>query len=353
MMGITVLLVIFLMFCGGRLNFLRDAIHEDFMSKNHTNAVKGIFVVFIILAHFQQYVPSATGLLNFPFIFVREYIGQLIVTPFLFVSGYGIIKVYMRKGTSYLLSFPQKRIFLTLLHFDFGILLFVLVNLMFQKIYSIREYLTALVGWNSIGNSNWYIFAILCLYSITFIAGILLYNKTSTRNLALVTTIGVLAYIFVISFFKKPVFYNTVMCYPAGMWFGIYEEKIKSIIRRRSAWLTIIGLLGGVFMIAFLVSPIYSIKAVCFPLLIFIFTARFSINNCILIWLGEHTFSIYMLQRLPMNIIDYIATKKVNPNAYLLGVLFLTILLAWIFDYFMQHVDEWIKTFGDTRNVTS
>jgi len=244
-MGIAVISVLLLAIWGLQVNLKADSINEDFLSKPHTNAVKGIFVVFIILVHFQQYIPAAEGLINIPFVCVREFVGQLIVTPFLFISGYGIMKAYMRNGQTYLLSFPRKRIFNTLLHFDLGLVLFILANLLLQRNYTLHEYITALVGWNSVGNSNWYIFAILCLYSITFVVGLFLAQNKSECCLAGLTTLGVLIYICLVAFFKKKVFYNTVMCYPAGMYLGIYEDKITQFIRSRVGWLAAIGLMGG------------------------------------------------------------------------------------------------------------
>lgn len=345
-MGIAVVLTIILALISSKVDFGKNSINEDYMSIEHTNAIKGIFVVFVILAHFQQYVQVTLDVLDYPFVFVREYLGQLIVTPFMFVSGYGILRAYEDKGYDYIRRFPKHRVLKTVLHFDIGVLLFLIANLILQHYYSPTEYITALTGWNSVGNSNWYIFAIICLYIITWASGQLTQVIKKDHNkvwLAIITTIGVFIYIAIISRFKEKVFYNTVICYPIGMWFGICEESIKKVGRKLSAWVIGIIVLCIVLIVAYLKSPIYSVKSIVFPLLIFTFTMRFCVSSRILSWLGKYTFSIYLLQRLPMLLFAKAELQSISVNLFLGVVLISTVLIAWGFEHVMHKLDSLLK----------
>ena len=81
-------------------------------------------------------------------------------------------------------------------------------------------------------------------------------------------------------------------------------------------------------------------KAILFPFFIFFFTQRFTVNSRPLVWLGKHTFSIYMLQRLPMMILQKAGLDKVSVDLYLAAVLVCTGLLAWGFDFCMKRLDK-------------
>lgn len=65
--------------------------HKDYLSKENTTAINGIFVVLVLLCHFTQYVRFGSGLVDQSFLFFKSHLGQLVVTTFLFFSGYGII----------------------------------------------------------------------------------------------------------------------------------------------------------------------------------------------------------------------------------------------------------------------
>ena len=75
-----------------------------------------------------------------------------------------------KKGVKYINDFPKKRILNVLLNFDIAVLLFIVTNILLGRYYSYDEYLLSLIGWTSVGNSNWYIFVILLCYVHVYIA---------------------------------------------------------------------------------------------------------------------------------------------------------------------------------------
>lgn len=48
--------------------------------------------------------------------------------------------------------------------------LLVVLNLILRKEMTVSHALLSLIGWENVGNSNWYIFCIICCYAFTYIA---------------------------------------------------------------------------------------------------------------------------------------------------------------------------------------
>ena len=92
---------------------------------------------------------------------VDSMLGQLIVVSFLFYSGYGIMIPIIKEGSEYYLSIHTKRLFKVWYHFEIAIILFIFIVVTLGKDYNISKYMLAFTGWVSIGNSDWYVFAVL------------------------------------------------------------------------------------------------------------------------------------------------------------------------------------------------
>ena len=92
------------------------------------------------------------------------------------------------------------------------------------RTFSLQKILLALLGWESLGNSNWYIFVMLILYLITWLAFQILKNNP-VPSLLFITVLTVIS-MYILSLHKTDYWYNTMLCYPAGMWYGFFKEKI-------------------------------------------------------------------------------------------------------------------------------
>ena len=128
-----------------------------YLSKETTSTINGLFIALVFLSHFSRYSIYMSN-------YVGQRLGQLIVVMFLFYSGYGCMVQYMAKGRAYLQTFPKKRMLSTLVNFDIAVAVFVVVGLLLGKSFSIKQVALSFVCWDSVGNSNWYIFAILLCY---------------------------------------------------------------------------------------------------------------------------------------------------------------------------------------------
>lgn len=141
--------------------------YDDYMSREQTQMINGIFIILVFMRHFNQYVQLDSAI-EIPFLYLNKILGQLIVTTFMFYSGYGVMNSIM-KGSNYVNRMPKKRIFKTMVLFDIAICMYVVMNVCLNIEMTWKQIILSFVGWEGVGNSTWYIFAILMMYSFTYI----------------------------------------------------------------------------------------------------------------------------------------------------------------------------------------
>ena len=147
---------------------------ENYLSKESTNAIKGIWILFVFIRHAKQYVSEAgynyTSIGDKMFYITDGLLAQLIVVMFLFFSGYGILCSVQRGGDNYIHSIPKKRCLNTLINFDIAILGYIFLAILLHKPLTMEIIYLSFTGLESVGNSNWYIFVILVCYFTTFLS---------------------------------------------------------------------------------------------------------------------------------------------------------------------------------------
>ena len=111
--------------------------NTNYMSIDQTRCINAIFVILVFLSHVKTYVILDDVWYNSYFLKINIYLSQLIVTTFLFFSGFGIMESIKNKKELYINSIPKKRFLNTLINFDFAILLFLICNLLIGENYII------------------------------------------------------------------------------------------------------------------------------------------------------------------------------------------------------------------------
>ena len=227
-----IILFILMICCASSAKFAKPGeFHKDYLSKEITTAVNGVFVILVFLRHFTQYVKFSDSPIDRLFLDFNTALGQLLVTTFLFYSGYGIICSIKAKGESYVNTIPRKRISSVWLHFAIAVGLFLITDVIIGKEYQLKTILLAFTGWSSIGNSNWYIFAVLFLYLFVFIS-----YKICKKNMffgLVLTSAMILIWVFVMMRMKRPSYtYNTLVCYPLGMLYALFKPQIEKIVMK-------------------------------------------------------------------------------------------------------------------------
>lgn len=314
----------------------------DYISREKTNAVKGIFVVLVLFQHASQYM-SLSGVYDKPFITMGNYLNQMIVVMFLFYSGYGIMESISKKKFDYVKSIAKKRFPSVFLNFAIAVCLFLIINYFLGKTFNIRTILLAFTGWTSVGNSNWYMFAIFVLYILTFFSFLLFrwYDRKPAGYIgaAVLTVLTMLFVLWEIRMGKPMWFYDTTIMFPLGCWYSLLKPAIEKVVMKNDYLYSFAGMLVlGIYCVAFHYRWNYGIEgytvwAATFTLLVVLFTMKISLKNNILLWFGEHIFSVYILQRIPMIIFAHFGLAQTNEYTFLILSILCTILLALVFDY--------------------
>ena len=313
---------------------------KDYMSIEKTTSIKGIFITIVFLSHIIPFLTLSDSILDSSYSRIITTIGQSMVAPFMFYSGYGIMYSINKKGLDYIKGIPLKRASKVLLHFAIAVLLFAILQTAIGNYFTPYQYALSLIGWESLGNSNWYIFIVLCLYLITWLAFSI--SKAEKKLGLILTIVFSLVLIILMYIFKEMWWYDTILCYSLGMLFFLVQPRIEKIlfINNWVYYLVLLILAGGCFVTIFILrGTVFTIiRHMLFALLVVVFTMKFSIHNKILLFLGKHLFEIYIIQRLPMIFLSHIGVE--NKYIFFIIAFIATIALATVFSYMLKKLDS-------------
>lgn len=228
------------------------------------------------------------------------------VVMFLAYSGYGIMEAMKSRPESYASTFMRKRVIKTWVNFMLAVALFAVLALGFGHEHPLRNWVLCWTGWESIGNSNWFVFDILMLYVCTWpLLRLTHEGKLSLRQLAWATT-GVSAVLTLAMMTAKGTgqfwWWDTLLGFPAGMLWSAYKTEIERKLRPASGFILAMIIFGGVFITTYWLSRNYKYVfavpcAIFFVWTVLTLTTRLRFGNKALVWLGIYSFWIYILQR--------------------------------------------------------
>lgn len=356
--GTMIIIMLYSMKITKNLNIDND---NDYLSKNNTYVIKGIFIICIFLSHINDYV-------SFDFFFDKLvilflfYLSQLMVTMFLFYSGYGIYESIKNKGSNYIDLFPKRRIAFTFLNFAMAVTIYLSISFLIDVHYSLDNILFSYIGWQSIGNSSWYMFAIFTLYLFTYFSFKWLKDCSNEKMPLYFITLLVFIYIFVLTDIKPPRYTNTILCYILGMWYSYYKDSFHALLQNNNRLYSY--LLGGTIFL-FAVSAVlflnyfinlkylsilfYNFFSIIFCFLMLLITMKFSFDSSILRWLGMYLFWIYILQRIPMILLKRVNAIYNYPYVYIILCAFVTLFLAFLMNKVSMRIKETV--FENKTNV--
>ena len=275
--------------------------NEYYMGKETTSTINGLFIWLVFLSHFTQYLPSSYGNI------VSKTIGQLVVVMFLFYSGYGCSSQYLVKGEPYLQSFPKKRILPTFVNFDIAVCVFVFVDFLLGKPLTVRQILLSFVCWDSVGNSNWYIFVIMLCYALFWLSACVLKKKSggNPQRWQVIFMHLLAISVFALSRVRPGYWCDTMMAFGAGAVYGLYRSRIEEFVKKNYLLCLMIA---AVLFVSVKYIPIigqrywiaHNMKSIAFAAIVVMATMKISVDCAVLRWSGEHLFPLYIYQRIPM-----------------------------------------------------
>lgn len=353
-MDILIILPLLYILCTFRIS-LRG--YPDSIGREQTGAIKGFWALMILYQRGRSYLtPDAFGIHDNLFNLFLDLCGQLIVVMFLFYSGYGIMCALRRNTEAYLSTFLSHRFLKAWLMFAMAVGCFLLLDIVLGYRYTISTVLLSFTGWESIGNSNWFMFDILVLYLFTYVSlKIVVRSGLSLK--------GALTIIFIFTLFliiclkradKGSWWVDTVLAYPVGMLYGLYKERFENLVRGRRwipAFISIFLLFvtgyaanrfgwfdSGLICIRLLRFLTFIGTSSVFALVIVMLTMKVRITSPGLTWLGRNAFAIYILQRLPMIIFAHFGLNN-DWIPFFAAVMPTTFLIASLYTRFLSRLN--------------
>lgn len=348
---ILIIMILAMVMVSGMTAAKKNEFIPDYCSPKNTATINGIFSVLIFFSHAVTYI-NVSGPTVTPYNTFRTFMGQLVVVTYLFFSGYGIMESYKKKGRSYIKAMPFHRLFKTWLHFAIAMGMYAIVFLGIMK----RErswwaIALAFTGYGTLGNSNWYMFVTFVMYIIIFVSFIWFKKE---KVVPVILTCG-LTVVFILWMMRvdltdpfynlmAPRWYNTLACFPAGMVFSLIKPTFDKIVMKNDLiWYTVFSVVFAGFMYFYRIryesTTYHTLFAVLFAGVVVLFMMKVNIRSTILDWFGEHIFSFFILQRIPMLILREF-NLHVNPVFFLLVCFFGTVFLSVVFDEAMAKLDS-------------
>jgi len=341
---IALLILLFLALLLGLRRRGKDDCAATWLNKETTTTLNGFWILVVFLSHANQYISRGgyqyTHFGDGVYRFFFGMCGQLMVAIFLFNSGFGVMESIKARGQSYVRSMPKRRLLATLLNFSVAVLAFIAMNIILGIPMKPLRVVLSFFCWDSVGNSNWYIFAILCCYASSFF-GFTMCKKASD---AITLSIGLLLlYLAVMPFLKASYWYNTILGFPTGMVVSWRKEHIFGFVQKH--YWSCICLLGICFVLGMPLSwrvPLNGLShnaiTVVFVLISAVLLTKYDVMGGGLSWCGKRLFPIYIYERIPMTILaDSLAT---HPIVFIVVSGAITAVVASVYKYWRVSFDR-------------
>ncbi len=352
----SLLLLLFALLCLFSMKKTEDGTASVYLSRHHTCFINGFFIIYVFLRHISEYGIQLSSLDTKFFELEGHVVGQLLVSTFLFFSGYGIQLSLQNKGKSYAKDLVRKRFLGLLRNFAMAVLIYVAVQYALGKVFSLQHIALSLVAWSSVGNSNWFIFMSLVEYLIIAVCYVV-FSRYGRVAPVLAAACVTLFWTFTICFFKEYYWFNTIMCMPLGMVLALFRDEAYRL-QVRMGWrvlllalpLLIVGRelhvqsywwcegLIHPYIASCMGTTLSNTGAVLFAGGVALLAGWLSVagfspakNGKLLVWCGGPAlFYLYIFQRLPMLVGDHFGMAASHGYAYFILCLVVTVALAWL-----------------------
>ena len=335
-----------------------DIKDNTYLVRDHTLAIRGIFILLIVLTTYILSIPSdSLNRFDTPMISFLTKFGQLLFVPFFFYSGFGIFETFKTQGKKYALRIPLQQILRHFISYFIAWIFFSVTALALKSNFSLTDFLLSSIALSTIGNSSWYVIIILCLYFFSFVSIRIADKKTAV----VINMLLSILLVFVLKALNTPAYYwNTLFAYEFGMWYSYLKERIESkffknrLNRLICFFIGVTGLVAFFFFNQFIPYNDFKEAMYVFPVFFFCmslvsFTSIIKLKSKFFHFLGTNAFWIYVLHQLPLIWLKNVYFIYVNKYVYFAASLVLTVLLAFVlnkvFNYFWN---IFAKNHGET-----
>ena len=272
----------------------------DYLSKEKSTALKGIFAIFVLIHHLYQY----SGLFRQTSLgTLLQAMGTFSVAVFFFLSGYGLMASYKRDGRKYINEFVYKRILSFYCILLFVAVLYFILSLCLGESFGWRIIWKTFTG--EIIVNGWYLQAQLVFYILFWLVFLALKKQSNAQKLIIMLIVQV-AYMILVYPFLGATWVQSALVFVLGMIWCEYKEKIVRLFNTAKKWIITSGIVFSLFCIFFLIDFYISmtvislfariISIICFVIFVNLLIVKIPITNIVTKFLGEISLEIYVFQ---------------------------------------------------------
>lgn len=298
---------------------------------NESSSFKGILSILIILSHvnFHADLPF--------FLTITKWAGTK-VALFFFISGYGLISSFSKKGKSYLNSFFSKRVWKIIFPLVFISSIFIFLYYLDTGGFNGNLIKDLLKGITPLPYS-WFAYIIIIFYTLFYFV-----FKTNfsihTKSIILMLLAFIVSLILYKNGFDRA-WWVSNLAFPFGMIYKLNENKIISISRTKIgnfAFVPVALIIAGAF--AFLKIEILYVFSYIFIVLAVIVLLSYSglPQGRLYNFLGKVSYETYLIHGGVYYLLRGNNIYIQNNYLYLIVTILLTLILAYIFNLFFTNV---------------
>lgn len=303
------------------------------ISKDRTATLKAIMAVLIVVHHL--------SLQGIPFLHTFHSWGAPIVSLFLFLSGYGLMKSLCTKGGGYLSNFFKHRILKgVVIPFLIAWAIYRLLNIM--SLPNIFKELEALI-YNGITilPHSWFIFAVLYFYVSFYIS----YKYFNNKACFLVLIALIMLFELWCRYWNYDrCWYISALGFPTGIIVGQYENKIVKYLNDSFGYYCVIPISLAITALCVYIKMetaymfVYILIPIMFVFLLFKVKFDYLMRFKIIRYLSNISFEIYLSQGISMCILRGSFLNLKSDYLYLMLSLVFTLVIATFIRLIRQSV---------------
>ncbi len=276
----------------------------DILPREFTQAVSGLCACLIMLSHSLYSFDALYAFSAYPGqVFLLD---QLVVAPFLFFSGYGLV-LSARSKPRYIENLPKKKMLPLYLRFaafnTLSVALACALKTGFRTGALLKSFFcldTVLMG--RLGSCSWFVAVLLLLWGAAYLS-FRLFRGREKQALIMASILSAEIYIFLrVAGLPSP-WWDTLLVFPLGLWTAYFSKPLGEVLRRNTLLNTELILTFALLLIlnemgfrrtgtarAFFTAPLFLCAGMT------VLSARFTAGNRFLRWCGRRALYLYLVQ---------------------------------------------------------
>ena len=352
MIDLFILILIIVFFFGSRFIFAKETSFNDVLDRDNSVYLRGMMAIIVLFHHISQV--AYEGVL---FKYFADF-GRFPVSMFFFLSGYGLISQYQKKGKDYLEGFFKKRILKILVPYLLANVVFhIFKSISAGRLIGISDLKYYVKNGDTLVPYSWYIIVLIGCYIVFWICARLFGSKGISALNTAVAVAGILWMILGwISLEYKVNGYGiwwfcSVLSFPLGMLVGQKKDAIHKLLTGKNyrywiwalastvffvfTWLhmysqsfrTLLGL-ESVISESGATMCLFALNGMLFVAMFLLWGMKVQCKNKVLEFMGEHSLEVYLYQGLPIMLLS--EPLKKQPLIFIPVVVLIAVMMGWM-----------------------